>query len=168
MLNAEWVVDDRFNSAFSTRHSAFNSHSAFSTQHSAFNNHSAFSTQHSAMLDLLPTDPRARPMAVIVWAIGAVAGTIAVWWLSSYLDTLTALARTDREASLHLFRTRVLPALIAVVLVAVVSGTLLVRHGLRVMRSARGLGTFFACAGFVLASVPLLTLALVLWILRGA
>jgi hypothetical protein len=120
------------------------------------------------MTDLLPADPRARRLALVVWAIGAVAGTLAVWWLSSYLDTLTVLARTDREASLHLFRTRVLPALIAVVVVAVLSGALLVRHGLRVARSARGIGVFFASAGFVLATVPLLTLALVLWLLSGA
>lgn len=108
-----------------------------------------------------------RRTAVVVWIIGAAAGTLAVWWLSSYLETLTVLARTDREASLHLFRTRVLPALVAVVLVAVLSGALLVRHGLRLMPAARGIGLFFACAGFVLAGVPLIALGLVLWLLSG-
>ncbi len=120
------------------------------------------------MPDLLPADPGARRAVLIIWAVGAVIGTAAVWWLSSYLDTLTALARTDRQASLHLFRTRVLPALVVVVLVAVASGALLLRHGLRIMRSARTIGLFLAFAGFILAAVPVVTLALVLWMLRGA
>ena len=53
------------------------------------------------------------------------------------------------------------------VLVAVLSGALLVRHGLRLMPAARGIGLFFACAGFVLAGVPLIALGLVLWLLSG-
>lgn len=138
--------------------------------------------------DLLPADPRRRRMALIVWALGAVVGTIAVWWLSSYLDTLTELARTDRAASLHLFRTRVLPALIVVVLVAVASGAVLFRYGLQIIRArrfppagvgparlarqqngagARALGFFIALVGFLLAAIPLGTIALVLWLLRG-
>ena len=74
--------------------------------------------------DFLPADPKARRLALIVWGVAAVAGTVAVWWLSSYLEALTELARTDRAASLALFRSRVLPALMAVVLVAVVCGAL--------------------------------------------
>jgi ABC-type multidrug transport system fused ATPase/permease subunit len=141
------------------------------------------------MDDLLPADPKRRRMALIVWALGAVLGTMAVWWLSSYLDTLTELARTDREASLRLFRTRVLPALIVVVLVAVVSGALLIRYGLQIMRTrhfppagaglvrptsaqtgaaARAIGFFVAFVGFLLAAIPLGTIAIVLWLLRGA
>jgi hypothetical protein len=152
-----------------------------------------FSIRQSAlsirtMDDLLPIDPKARRAALIVWAIGAVLGTIAVWWLSSYLDALTALARTDREASLHLFRTRVLPALIVVVLVAVVSGVLLIRYGLQILRAsrfppvdtglvrptrrqgggaARAIGVFIAFVGFLLAAIPLGTVAIVLWMLGG-
>ncbi len=76
------------------------------------------------MQDFLPADPKARRLALIVWGVAAVAGTVAVWWLSSYLEALTELARTDRAASLALFRSRVLPALTAVVLVAVVCGAL--------------------------------------------
>ena len=141
------------------------------------------------MDDLLPTDPRARRTALIVWALGAVLGTVAIWWLSSYLDELTALAQTDREGSLRLFRTRVLPALIVVVIVAVVSGAVLMRHGLRIMRAerfpaqdaqlirptrqqvggaARAIGFVFTFVGFLLAAIPLGTIALVLWLLRGA
>jgi hypothetical protein len=141
------------------------------------------------MDDLLPSDPKARRRALIVWAIGAVLGTVAVFWLSSYLDALTTLARTDREASLHLFRTRVLPALIVVVVVAVVSGALLIRYGMQIMRSrqfppagvglvrptreqtggaARAIGFFIAFVGFLLAAIPLGTIAAVLWLLRGA
>ena len=138
------------------------------------------------MDDFLPADPAARRTALIVWAIGAVVGTVAILWLSSYLETLTELARTDREASLHLFRTRVLPALILVVAVAVGSGALLVRQGLRIMRdqrfpardarlirlarqqtggAARAIGFLFAIVGFLLAAVPLGSIAIVLWLL---
>lgn len=141
------------------------------------------------MDDLLPADPNKRRSALIVWAIGAVLGTVAVFWLSSYLDALTMLARTDREASLHLFRTRVLPALIVVVLVAVVSGALLIRYGVQIIRSrqfppvdaglvrptreqtggaARAIGFVIALVGFLLAAIPLGTVAVVLWLLRGA
>lgn len=139
------------------------------------------------MDDFLPADPRARRAALIVLAIGAVVGTIAVWWLASYLNTLTELARTDREASLELFRTRVVPALALVVLAAVICGTLLIRSGLRIYRegrfpaagarlvrpgrranggAARAIGTVLAFAGLLLAALPLGALAIVLWLLR--
>jgi hypothetical protein len=132
------------------------------------------------MQDLLPADPRSRRLALVVWVAGAVAGTIAVWYLSSYLETLTELGRTDRAAALVLFRSRVLPALIVVVLVAVVSGALLLRQGLQVYRTgelpaagaslpaARAIGVVLAGTGFLLAAVPLAILSLVLWMLRNA
>ena len=141
------------------------------------------------MDDLLPADPKARRLALVVWAVGAVVGTIAVWYLSSYLDTLTELGRTDREAALALFRSRVLPALVVVVLVAVVSGALLLRQGLQIYRTgefppsgaalirgatrktgpaARAIGALLAGTGFLLAAVPLASLSLVLWMLRKA
>jgi hypothetical protein len=83
----------------------------------------------------------------------------------------------------------VLPALIVVVLVAVVSGALLIRYGLQIMRTrhfppagaglvrptsaqtgaaARAIGFFVAFVGFLLAAIPLGTIAIVLWLLRGA
>ena len=123
------------------------------------------------MQDFLPTDPKKRRLALIAWGVAAVVGTLAVWWLTSYLETLTELARTDREASLALFRSRVLPALIAVVLVAVVSGALLLKQGLEIQRtnhSARLIGVVMAVAGFLMAAVPLVVLSVVLWLLRGA
>ena len=123
------------------------------------------------MTDLLPVDPKARRLALIVWGVAAVAGTVAVWWLSSYLGALTELARTDRAASLALFRSRVLPALTAVVLVAVVCGALLLKQGLEIQRSnssARLIGAFMAFAGFLMAAVPLIVLSIVLWMLRSA
>ena len=46
---------------------------------------------------LLPTNPTARRLALIGWALAALGGSAAVWWLSSYLETLTALAQTDRD-----------------------------------------------------------------------
>jgi hypothetical protein len=94
-----------------------------------------------------------------------------VWWLSSYLDSLTELARTDRAASLALFRSRVLPALMAVVLVAVVCGAMVLKQGLDIQRtnpSARLIGMFMAFAGFLVAAVPLVVLSIVLWMLRSA
>ena len=96
---------------------------------------------------------------------------MAVWWLASYLEALTELARTDRAASLALFRSRVLPALTAVVLVAVVCGALLLKQGLEIQRtnsSARLIGAFMAFAGFLMAAVPLIVLSIVLWMLRSA
>jgi hypothetical protein len=141
------------------------------------------------MQDLLPADPKARRLALAVWAVGAVAGTIAVWYLSSYLETLSELGRTDRDAALALFRSRVLPALAVVVLVAVISGALLLRQGLQIYRTgefppagaalirptparigsaARAIGAVLAVAGFLLAAVPLAILTLVLWMLRNA
>ena len=123
------------------------------------------------MQDFLPADPRKRRLALIAWGIAAVVGTVAVWWLTSYLETLTELARTDREASLALFRARVLPALMAVVLVAVVSGALLLKQGIEIQRTnhaARLIGVVMAFAGFLMAAVPLVVLSVVLWLLRGA
>jgi hypothetical protein len=141
------------------------------------------------MQDFLPADPKARRQALILFGILAVAGTVAVWWMSSYLDTLTTLAQTDREASLHLFRTRIVPALGIVVLVAVLSGAMLARQGVVIVRTgqfpppdtvviretrphfggpARMIGTLLVVTGALMAIVPLLLLAFVLWSLRGS
>ncbi len=114
--------------------------------------------------------PGTRRIVLIAWLAGAVVGTIAVWWLSSYLDTLSTLAATDRRAALDLFRTRALPALLGVVAVAVASGALLLRQGLQMARTnegaARTIGNVLAAAGFVLAAVPLALISVVLWMLR--
>jgi hypothetical protein len=110
--------------------------------------------------------------ALIAWAIAAIIGTAAVWWLSSYLDDLTALAATDRSAALELFRTRVVPALLGVVLVSVAAGAVLLRQGLQIARSDDGrgrlLGRLLAAAGFLLAAVPLVLIIIVFWLLRRA
>ena len=141
------------------------------------------------MDDFLPATPKARRVAIAVWIFAALIGTTAVLWLSSYLKTLTELAQTDREASLVLFRTRVLPALAVIVLIAVASGAVLLRQGLHIIRSsqfplddtalihptprrsasaARMVGMFFAVAGFLLAAIPLFMISVVLWMLRRA
>jgi hypothetical protein len=107
----------------------------------------------------VPTNPTARRLALVGWTIAAIAGSVAVWWLSSYLETLTTLAETDRNAALELFRTRALPALVVVVGVAVVSGAVLLRQGLQLARAPERqghlLGRIIAAAGFLLAAVPL-------------
>lgn len=139
------------------------------------------------MIEILPANPKARRTAILVWAVAAATGSVGVWWLASYLDTLTELARTDRSAALAMFRSRVLPALLLVVAVAVVAGVVLMRHGLEVVRQgrfpldgehairdtspaagrrARGLGWIVAVAGFLLAAFPLAMLVLVFWLLR--
>ena len=104
--------------------------------------------------------------------MAAIGGTIAVWRLSSYLDTLTVLAETDRAAALELFRTGVLPALGAVVVVAVASGAVLLRRGLRLAqgpeRQTRAMGNVLAVAGFLMAALPLALITIVLWLLRRA
>jgi hypothetical protein len=89
--------------------------------------------------------------------------------LSTYLDTLTTLAETDRPAALELFRSKALPALIAVVAVAAGSGALLLRQGLQIMRGpGRALGAVLAGAGFLMAAVPLVLISIVFWMLRQA
>jgi hypothetical protein len=119
---------------------------------------------------VLSEKPGMRRIVLVAWLIAAVVGTIAVWWLSSYLDELSALAATDRSAALDLFRTRALPALLLVVAVAVASGAMLLRQGLQMARStegaARTMGNVLAAAGFVLAAVPLALISMVLWMLR--
>lgn len=123
----------------------------------------------------------------MMWLVGIIAGSIAVWWLSSYLNDLTALARTDREAAIALFRSRVLPAFVLSVLAAVAGGVFLMRQGIQVVRArefptdgmylvqdtarrrgrvARIIGWLLAITGFLLAAVPLAILAITLWLLR--
>jgi hypothetical protein len=121
---------------------------------------------------------------VIIWGIAAAVGTVAVFWLRSYLNGLSELALTDRGAALELFRTRGLPALLLVVAIAVASGAMLMRQGLRIVNTARDaapardrsrgrpaavtIGWLMASAGFALAAVPLALAAAVLWLLRRA
>ena len=134
---------------------------------------------------MLPTSPETKRGALIGWAIAAVAGTIGVWWLSSYMETLATLAETDRDAALVLFRTRALPALLLVVGVAVAAGVFLMRQGLQLVNrptdgapeteeekrarsAARLMGWTLATAGFLMAAVPLALLSVVFWILTRA
>ncbi len=95
-------------------------------------------------------------LALVGWAVAALGGTAAVWWLSTYLESLTALAQTDRGAALELFRTRAMPALLLVVGVAVAAGAVLLRQGLQMARASgregRFLGNMIATAGFLLAA----------------
>ena len=111
-------------------------------------------------------------LALVAWAIAALAGTAAVWWLSTYLESLTALAQTDRAAALELFRTRAMPALLLVVGVAVAAGAVLLRQGLQMARASgregRFLGHMIATAGFLLAAVPLALISVVFWVLARA
>ena len=117
---------------------------------------------------MLPKNPTARRLALIGWALAALGGTVAVWWLSSYLETLTALAQTDRAAALALFRTRAMPAMLVVVGVAVAAGAVILRQGLQIARAdpqGRMLGNIMAAAGFLLAAVPLALISVVFWLL---
>jgi hypothetical protein len=120
---------------------------------------------------LLPERP-ARRIALAAWCVAAIAGSAAVWWLSTYLETLTSLAQTDRSAALELFRTRVVPALLVVVAVSVAAGAVLLRQGLQIVRTserpARTMGALLAAAGFMLAAVPLVWIIVVFWLLRRA
>ena len=117
---------------------------------------------------MLPKNPTGRRLALIGWALAALGGTVAVWWLSSYLETLTALAQTDRDAALALFRTRAMPAMLVVVGVAVAAGAVILRQGLQIARAdpqGRMLGNIMAAAGFLLAAVPLALISVVFWLL---
>ena len=132
---------------------------------------------------MLPTSPNGKRAALIAWTIAAVGGTIGVWWLSSYMDTLATLAETDRDAALALFRSRALPALFLVVGVAVAAGAFLMRQGLQIVNQSRNdadrgadgtrgnaparvIGSMLAAAGFLMAAVPLALLSVVFWLLR--
>jgi hypothetical protein len=137
--------------------------------------------------DILPADSRARRLAVIIWVVAASLGTAAVWWLSSYIEALTVLGRTDRDAASALFRSRVLPALWVVALVSIVAGAVLARHGLQVLRSgrfpldsarvirdtprrtggaARLVGIVLTTAGVLMAILPAAMVGLMMWALR--
>lgn len=121
--------------------------------------------------------------SLIAWGAAAIAGTIAVIWLRGYLQELVVLAETDRAASLALFRSRVLPALGGIVAIAVAAGAVLMRQGLGLVNApprdggragaggtpaahpSKTIGWLMACAGFLVAAVPLALLSLVLWML---
>ncbi len=138
--------------------------------------------------DIVPATPGARRLALSIFLIAAVAGALAIWWLTASLNDLTELARTDPDAAIALFKRRVLPAFILTVLVGVAGGLLLMRQGIRVVRAgefppqgmftihdtprqrgaaAKAIGWVLAVTGFLLAAVPLAVLALMFWILRG-
>src|SRR4029453_19642168 len=87
--------------------------------------------------NIIPADPKARRLGVIIWVVAATLGTAAVWWLSRYIESLTELGRTDRAAATALFRSRVLPALWVVALISLGAGGVLARHGLLVLRTKR-------------------------------
>jgi hypothetical protein len=106
--------------------------------------------------------------AFVVCLALAVAGSFGVWWLSRYLNGLVTLAQTDREASLALFRSRVLPGLFVIVAVSAAAGAVLIRQGMRVVKESRVMGWMMGVAGFIIAAIPTALLALVLWLLGRA
>jgi hypothetical protein len=136
---------------------------------------------------MMPHGPGATHRALTMWVIVAVAGSVIIWWLTSSLNDLTELARTDHSAAVALFKTRVLPAFVITVLVGVAGGVVLMRQGLQVVRArlfppdgmlmirdtprthgraAVTIGWLLAATGFLLAAVPLAMLAIILWLLR--
>jgi hypothetical protein len=138
--------------------------------------------------DHAPATPGGRRLASIVWLVAAAAGAAIIWWLTSSIDELTELARTDRDAAIALFKSRVLPAFILTVLVGVAGGVLLMRQGIHVLRAgefpppgmltirdtprtrggaATAIGWLLAATGFLLAAIPAVILGVILWILRG-
>jgi hypothetical protein len=124
-----------------------------------------------------------RRTTFLAWIAAALAGSVGVWWLSGYLEGLVVLAETDRPAALALFRSRALPALVAIVAIAVGAGAFLMRQGLQIVNavqdktarrdraadrtdaSARMIGWMMAAAGFIMAAVPLVLISLVFWLL---
>jgi hypothetical protein len=135
----------------------------------------------------IAADAGAKRLAVIVWLVAAILGTVAVWWLSSYIESLTELGRTDREAAATLFKSRVLPALCVVALISLAAGGVLARHGVTVLRSgrfppdgarvvrdtvqrtggaARIAGILLTTAGILMAILPAGMVLLMMWALR--
>lgn len=129
---------------------------------------------------------RGRGLAVAAWFIVSSAGTFAVWRLSAYVESLTALARSDRAAATVLFRSRVLPAVGLIALISFVAGAALTRQGVIALRSgrpaqddgagvdeadpeqrgARMIGLLFISAGILMALVPVALFAVMAWTLR--
>jgi hypothetical protein len=116
---------------------------------------------------------------LITWGVLAVLGTIGIVYVASYIETLTELGRTDRDAAAALFRTRVLPVLWIVALLALTAGTILSRQGLRLLRSGAGgqrhrpvrpgtagqaIGMVFTVAGAAMAILPLLGVCYLTWL----
>jgi Na+/proline symporter len=131
---------------------------------------------------LLPSSSSDKRTAFIIWIVVLLVGSALVWWLSAYLERLTAMGETDREGALALFKSRALPVLLAVVAIAVAAGAILLRQGLQMINAAREaadpsdqarasmrrFGSVLAVAGFVMAAVPLIFISLVFWLLRRA
>ena len=125
-----------------------------------------------------------RGSAIVVWLIAAVAGTMAIWRLSVYIESLTELAQTDRAAASALFQSRVLPVLWGVAVLSLGAGAYLARHGLQMLRSghvsgssdapatiarasgARGIGFVLVAAGVLMAITPLTAVAVMTYALR--
>jgi hypothetical protein len=127
----------------------------------------------------LQITPGSSRTATIVWLLVLTAGSVGVWYLSSFLDGLATLAQSDPGAALSQFRSRALPALVLIVAIAVAAGATLMRQGLQlanraqagdepaaVNRGRRTAGTLIAVAGFLVAAVPLVLLCIVLWFLQ--
>jgi hypothetical protein len=128
-----------------------------------------------------------RRLAVIIWLIAATAGTVAVWWLSTYIESLTELGRRDRAAAAALFKSRVLPALWIVALMSLIAGAVLARHGITALRTrrfppdgtavvrdtaqqtggaARMAGILLTTAGVLMAVLPIAMVVFLMWALR--
>jgi hypothetical protein len=125
-----------------------------------------------------------RGFAIVVWLVAAVVGTMAIWRLSLYIESLTALAQTDRAAASELFQSRVLPVLWGVAVLSLGAGAYLARHGLQMLRSgqlsgssdapatiagasgARGIGFVLVAAGVLMAITPLTAVAVMTYALR--
>ena len=133
--------------------------------------------------DRVPADPGGKRLAVGVWLGVASLGTLAVWRLSVYIESLTELASTDRAAAAALFQSRVLPILWGVAVLSLGAGGYLARHGLQLLRSAdspgpdpeqtlrratgaRGVGFLLIAAGVLMAITPLTAVAVMTWALR--
>jgi hypothetical protein len=124
--------------------------------------------------------PARRP-AVLAWIVLAIAGSVGVWDLAGYIETLTELGKSDRAAAAFLFRSRVLPLLWLVAAVASASGAVLAWQALAMRRAIGTRGTEgplrptgwpapaaagLAVLGIVLAAAPLAAMAALTWLLR--
>jgi len=127
-----------------------------------------------------------RGLTVALWLVLASAGTVVVWRLSAYIESLSALARTDPAAAATLFKSRVLPAVGVIALISVIAGAVLARQGLIALRSgrlpeddgagvdeqgpeargARLVGTLFLTTGILMAFLPLALFGAMVWALR--
>jgi hypothetical protein len=113
------------------------------------------------------TDAGSRRAAIIIIVLALVLGAPIMWWFSNLTDEIKTLAETDRDAAIALFRARMVPLLVGLVVIGMALGAVLVRQGARLKqeRTTRLAGGFLIATGVLSAAIPVTLLAFTMWAL---